>query len=189
MVRSFILILPSSFYTMLLLTLLLSNNRVHGFGSSSVSMNNPLLSSRMVTQGYSLLTRTHSERNDKAFLPWNMARTPTTTHAHADADADADADAEGPPAFGNSHADADADTEGSPAFGNSHADADADADAEGSPAFGNYGLMEMMRSMLETQKEMEAKVDKMLETQEDISCHHSGICRSHPPQYDIQRLP
>jgi ElaB/YqjD/DUF883 family membrane-anchored ribosome-binding protein len=61
-----------------LLTLLLSN-RVHGFG---VSMN-PLLSSRMVTRGYSL-TRTHSERNDKAFLPRNMARTTTTKHAHAD---------------------------------------------------------------------------------------------------------
>jgi hypothetical protein len=103
---------------MLLLTLLLSNNRVHGFGTSSVSMNNPLLPSRMVTQGYSLLTRTHSERNDKAFLPWNMARTPTTTHAH------------------------------------DHADADADADAEGSPAFGNYELMEMMRSMLESQRDM-----------------------------------
>jgi hypothetical protein len=69
---------------MLLLTLLLSN-RVHGFGG--VSMNPLLLSSRIVTRGYSL-TRTHSERNDKAFLSWNMARTSTTRHANADANAE-----------------------------------------------------------------------------------------------------
>ena len=72
---------------MLLLTLLLSN-MVNGFGGVSM---NPLLSSRMVMRGCSL-TRTQSERNDEAFLPWNMARTPTTKHA------DADADAEGSPA-------------------------------------------------------------------------------------------
>jgi hypothetical protein len=78
------LLIPSSFYTMLLLllTLLLANRQAHGFGGVSM---NPLLSSRMVTRGYSLI-RTHSERNDKAFLPWNMVRTPTTKHAmHADA--------------------------------------------------------------------------------------------------------
>jgi glycerol-3-phosphate O-acyltransferase len=50
-------------------------------------MNPLLLSSRIVTRGYSL-TRTHSERNDKAFLSWNMARTSTTRHANADADAE-----------------------------------------------------------------------------------------------------
>jgi polyhydroxyalkanoate synthesis regulator phasin len=102
------LLIPSSFYTMLLLALLLSN-RVHGFGGVSM---NPLLSSRMmVTRGHSL-TRTHSERNDKAFLPWNMARTPTTKHARAN-------------------------------------------DAEGSrPDSGKYEFMEMMRSMLKSQKDM-----------------------------------
>jgi hypothetical protein len=67
MVRS--LQIPSSFYTILLLTLLLSN-RVHGFGGVSM---NPLLSFRMVTRGNSL-TRTYS------------ARTPATKHAHADAE-------------------------------------------------------------------------------------------------------
>jgi regulator of replication initiation timing len=120
------LLIPSSFYTRLLLALLLSN-RVHGFGGVSM---NPLLSSRMmVTRGYSL-TRAHSERNDITFLPWNMARTPTTKHAHADAHAD------------------------------------ADADAEGSPAFGKYELKErMMRSMLETQKDM---AENMATTKEQI---------------------
>jgi hypothetical protein len=117
-------LIPSSFYTMLLLALLLSN-RVHGFGGVSM---NPLLSSRMmVTRGYSL-TRRHSERNDISFLPWNMKRTPTTKHAHA------------------------------------HAHTDADADAEGSPAFGKSELMErMMRSMLESQKEMDENIQGLLD--------------------------
>jgi hypothetical protein len=71
---------------MLLLTLLLSN-KVRRFGGVSM---NPLMSSRMVTRGYSL-TRTHSERNDKeAFLSWNMAPTPTAKHTDADVVADAE---------------------------------------------------------------------------------------------------
>jgi hypothetical protein len=123
---------------MLLLTLLLSNNKVHGFGTRSVSVNKILLTSRMVTQGYTLLTRTRSERNDKAFLPWNMARTLTTKHAHAD----------------------------------------ADADVAGSPASGNYELMEMMRSMLESQKDTETKVYNMLQSQKDMQTNMNKMLES-----------
>ena len=39
------------------------------------------------------------------------------------------------------------------------------ADAEGSPAFGNYERTELMRSILEIQKRMETKENKMLENE------------------------
>ncbi len=50
------------------------------------------------------------------------------------------------------------------AHAHAHAHTDADADAEGSPAFGKSELMErMMRSMLESQKEMDENIQGLLD--------------------------
>jgi polyhydroxyalkanoate synthesis regulator phasin len=51
-----------------------------------------------------------------------------------------------------------------PTTKHAHAHTDADADAEGSPAFGKSELMErMMRSMLESQKEMDENIQGLLD--------------------------